>query len=492
MSASPRIGVWGTFDLENFGDMLYPRIVRRELSERLPDASVRVFAPFGYAGLNRFDAGEPAEPLGRWSEQRTAELAAELDCVIVGGGEIVHDHDELLAPHYGVGADEMIDRAPSRFFIDGLGPTLEGECPVVWNAIGVPFDATPEQAERFRAALASRPYVAVRDELSRQRLVDAGVEREIEVVPDPAFLLDRLYPRWLLEKRIDFLRSIDRYPEQGTAIVVQANTDYVSHAAAIAEQLAGIAADRDDCTVVLAETGPCHGDGVFAGALERELPARVIRLGTAGLEDLAAAIAYSGGFIGSSLHGNIAAVVFGKPQVVLNAAGQSKLDGFGRLVENADGVVDKPERIRKAFEYAATLGPRDELRRELQRRVDEHFDRIAEIAGEAAARRGKAVASAGQARPSPEDQSLRTAYEALSARLAAQREALADQIDDLRAEIAAMQRELERSREDVREARERAAAKEQEVRTLLGTKTYRYTAPFRNAYAWLRGRRKQR
>src|SRR5439155_17453425 len=115
----------GTFDLENFGDMVLARVTRAELLRRVPDATVRVFAPLGYPGLNRFDDGEEVEALGSWSPDRLAELAAQLDCVVIGGGEIVHARDDFLAPHYGVDVATMVARAPSRFFLEGLGPEIE-------------------------------------------------------------------------------------------------------------------------------------------------------------------------------------------------------------------------------------------------------------------------------------------------------------------------------------------------------------------------------
>ena len=51
------IGLIGTFDVENYGDVLLARITRRELESRLPATIVRLLAPVGYSGLNRFDDG---------------------------------------------------------------------------------------------------------------------------------------------------------------------------------------------------------------------------------------------------------------------------------------------------------------------------------------------------------------------------------------------------------------------------------------------------
>ncbi|HWC32251.1 MAG TPA: hypothetical protein VG709_03910, partial [Actinomycetota bacterium] len=108
----PRIGLWGTFDVENLGDVLFPRIARAELARRLPEATIRAYAPYGREHPIAFDGEDPAEPLGAYRPDRLAELAAELDVVVIGAGEIVHGRDELLAPIYGVAEAEVVARAP--------------------------------------------------------------------------------------------------------------------------------------------------------------------------------------------------------------------------------------------------------------------------------------------------------------------------------------------------------------------------------------------
>ena len=134
-----RIGLWGTFDLENFGDMLYPRIVRRELAGRVPGIEVVPFSPIGYVGHNRFEEpGEvPAAPLGTWSADRLGELAEQIDVLAIGGGDIVHDRDAGLAPHYGLEPEELERRRTHRFFCEGL---VEQGVPTAWLAVGVPFE----------------------------------------------------------------------------------------------------------------------------------------------------------------------------------------------------------------------------------------------------------------------------------------------------------------------------------------------------------------
>ena len=477
LSAGARIGLWGTFDLENYGDMLFPRILEEELRRRLPEAYIRVFAPVGYTGLNRFEEREPAEPLGPWSPERVAQLADELDCVVVGPGEIIHTRDELLSPYYGLTPAEMRSRAPSRFFIGGLGPELEAECPVVWFAVGIPFEFNSREAPRIRDALAQRSLVAVRDDTSLHRLRAAGVSRDVDVVPDLAFLTPRLFPPRLLQKRLSQLRASAGFPQE-PPLVIQANAGSLPHVTALAAALGRLRQERDLSGVVIVETGPCHGDGEFAQALATALPGSV-RLPPGGLGDVTAAIAASAGFIGTSLHGNITALAYNRPHLALSWGDGTRLEGFAAAIDNPDCLVEGADDIPAAFEKAAALGSRAEVVADLQGRVDAHLDRVAEVAAKGGALREEART---QVTLAEHLTALRRAHERRGRMLVAQRWTLADRVADLDAEIAALKEEIARLEQEL-------AAKEAHVRSVVNSKTWRYTAPLRNLYGRLRSGR---
>src|SRR5256885_6231261 len=207
-----RIALWGTFDVDNYGDHLFPRVAAHELGRRLPGAVVQAFSPYGWLHPTGLDGGRAASPLGPWSPERARRLAGAHHLVVVGGGELIHLNDPLLAAVYGTTADELGRMAPSRFFVEGLGPDLEAECPVVWHGVGVPRAPSEDGARRLRAALATRPYVTVRDRHSAQRLAEAGVERPVDVVPDSALLVDRVLPPEALRNRLERLRADGAYP----------------------------------------------------------------------------------------------------------------------------------------------------------------------------------------------------------------------------------------------------------------------------------------
>ncbi|HET9771206.1 MAG TPA: polysaccharide pyruvyl transferase family protein, partial [Acidimicrobiia bacterium] len=346
--------------------------------------------PYGWLHPTALDDGRAAAPLGPWSPERARRLAAAHHLVVVGGGELIHLNDPMLAPVYGTTFDEMDRLAPSRFFVEGLGPEAERDCPVVWHGVGVPWTPVGEAAGRLRRALAGRPYVTVRDRHSARRLADAGVDTPVEVVPDSALLIDRIMPPAALAARLDRWRDAAGYPGPGRPVlVVQGCELLVAHVEGVAAAVAGWPGE-----VVVVETGRCRGDGVFAAALQRALPGRrLFRLPEgAGLEDLAAAIAAGDLFLGSSLHGAITALTYGRPFVVLNLIDDAKLDGFGDVTGLDRWVVHAAGEIPSAVEGALAGSVPPGLVDSLQRRLDRHFDRIAGIAAERAAARPSVAA----------------------------------------------------------------------------------------------------
>jgi polysaccharide pyruvyl transferase WcaK-like protein len=490
-----RIGLWGTFDVQNYGDALFPRIGRAELAGRLPGATVRAFSPLGPDHPTRFDGGDTPEALGRYSPERLARLVEELDCVVVGGGEIIHDHDWELAPHYGRTAEELESLAPSRFFIDGLGPELEEECPVLWHAVGLPFDIPEEQRERYREAITGRPYVSVRDQVSKERLEALGIGREIALVPDPAVLLPRFLSTDALDRRLRYLRAIGGYPVRGEALAVQGSRVLLQWVDELAAAIDGLATELG-VPLAVVETGPSHGDGEFAEALSARVGSEVFRASDVGPEDIAAVIAGSIGFVGNSLHGNITAFAFGRPHVVLGLNRESKLLGFVRLIEDPDCLAERADEVAAAFRASAEADRRGEIRAALTRRIDRHFDHLAEIAAHAAARRVRPRARARSAQESQAQvMALRHAFEARGRRLALQRWRMADRVAQLEEQERERRRQLEATIAELRETNEflqrELEGTRGELRSVLSTKTFRYTAPLRRAWSRIRRPRGQ-
>ena len=161
-----------------------------------------------------------ASPLCRWATglpENAARLAAAADAVVVAGTDVLTTDDAALGADYGLSPAEAHRRRLSGFFLEGPQPNT----PMAWSAVGVPFDFGEADASRLRGALRDPSYLSVRDDVSRRRLAQAGIERDVTVVPDPVALASRVFEPAALARRLDYLRFMEWFPREGPPVVVQ-------------------------------------------------------------------------------------------------------------------------------------------------------------------------------------------------------------------------------------------------------------------------------
>lgn len=488
--AQCRIGLWGLFDVDDYGAMVEALVTRHELLRRLPAADVRLFAPLGDQRPCRLDGGEEVEPLGAWGEHRLAELAGQLDCVVVGG-PIVRNGTDLVAT-YGEKAAGLVPTAP-RFFVEGLGAAREDACPLLWHAVGFDDPLDQEEAERLRGALSRRPYVTVRGELSKRCLDQAGLESPIAVAPDAAFLLPRLFAPDVLAKRLDYLRLMGWYPREERAVVVHGDDGLLAWVPELASSLVHLLEGDERLSVVVAVLAAHGGEDEFATALAAALPPeRTSRLPPAGSADVAAALASSAAFVGRSRPGCVTAIAYGRPTLLLGPAGMG--DGMVDLPLEAGGLVMGP--IVEAASLAGAVsrvferGPDPQALVALQVRADTHLDRVAELAAAATSRRAHEGSSrSGDDRIAGLEArlaSLGRAHRVRGDRLFAERVVYADRVADLTHDLRAAREDANRVWRQLNDEVPRRIAAEEEIEALRTTRTFRWTARLRAAYRRLR------
>jgi hypothetical protein len=301
-SLGPRIALWGVYDVADYARLLVPRILERELRLRLPLARVDHYSPLGFEHPIPMDGGRPALPLGAGSARRRRDLAERHDLVVVTG-DVIHTRDTHYAELYGDAVDSARLR-PSDFFVDGLGPDLEDHCPVVWSAVGVPYEPAEEDWARLRSALARRAHVSARDRTSRKRLENLGAHRDIALVPDATALAARAFHPDVLRKRLDYLRVLGCYPTDGRPVVVDGDAVDAEAAAELADEIVGsfptmpiviVRLRRPSASTALAEEIASRSRDVC------QLPVH------ATLEDITAAIAAARTFVSTPEHRPLAA-----------------------------------------------------------------------------------------------------------------------------------------------------------------------------------------
>lgn len=454
MSESAVVNLLGTFDLANYGDLVLPAITERELARRIPDLQVNRFSPYGWDHPVPMDAGELAEPLGAPTQARRAEVA-RCDALIIGGGEIMHFQDRLLAPHYDVPADDVVARAPSTWWVDGTGDS----CPVptAWNAVGIPFDIEDVHADLVRRAATRHRLLVVRDQTSRKRLEQVGVDREILVVPDPGFLVPRLFDPQVVARRRRLHATLGWAPP-GRYLVVQGNGSMLNEVDRIGMALDAVLADHPDMSVVVVETGAGHGDIGFADRFVERFPRRTWRPDAPLLPvDVVAIVAGAETFVGVSLHGAVTAIAHERRAVIFNAPGQTKLRGLLDHLADREGYAETPEQLPDAIRWALSASGPDPALGVITRSIDTHFDSLASMIEAATGLRDPSLTETPSStsdssgpRHVSKVEALRTAHTARGRRLIAERDSLSALIDErdhrienLEVVIEARDREIE-------------------------------------------------
>lgn len=291
-----QIGMVGTFDVKNFGDLLFPLLATHELRERLGDVEVIAYS---HRAVGPPDWAYPVLPL-----ERLPEDLDSLDLLLVGGGHIVR-FDKDVAPGYGATSPDV--HHPTGYW---LGPTLVAAAagvPVAWNAVGVSADPPEWAKPLLSSAVEVCSYLAVRDEPSADVLRELSPAAEISLVPDTAFGLKRPRANRTGERARALL---DAAEVPGTRYaVMQANPNLRVYATEIGDLVRSL--EEAGIHVVEVPTAPALGDRTGKLGVGRPLafdPAPDPLL----LVDL---VAGAEAVIAFSLHLSIAAMTHGVPVV---------------------------------------------------------------------------------------------------------------------------------------------------------------------------------
>ncbi len=451
-----QVGIFGTFDVANYGDLLFPIVAAAELSRRLGAVELR---PFSYGAK-----APPDWPYAVTSVSELPERAGELDGALVGGGFIVR-FDKDVAPGYGPPTPSI--HHPTGYWLTPALIALQHGIPVVWNAPGMHLNDVPAWAvPLLELALAESRYVAVRDGPSRDvlaRFIDAT---RIAVMPDTVFGIARCLDSSRPSADCERLAAVAGLREP--YVVVQATRyldpflDYVRrHSSAF----------RDFRFVVL-PIGPVLGD--HEALVGDDLPG-LVRLPTwPSPLVIAEVISRAAAVVGHSYHLAVTAIAFGVPVLSsahLTVGKFTALADFGAVyplprVDEIDPATFV-ERLRRREPAAAA--------RAAAERLERYWDHVAAIIREGRMTSTAAANRFWQRLPGLLEADAERAA-ALEAELAAERAAHAVELDERRAVADAREAELQRV---IALARTEIVAREDAIDALRASPSMRVTAPLR-------------
>ena len=337
----------GTFDVENYGDLLYPIVFKHMFTSRggidevVKLAFLKGKAPRG-AG---FEVANISKAL---SSGRKGSLS-----IIVGGGDIIRCDWAGMAAHYATqytnagnltflnklktrlrGPRSSSDEFRSKFMsYEAVGPFILDPSKInsvrtlSYCSCGVPFEFHESVKTRVKAAFNAANFIYLRDNQSRKKLLDIGVNKTIHVAPDMVVTLSDFYDKHTeKQKGIEILSSFG-VDISKKVLCYQCPKITIAKLKHISDVLQSYGESRG-FEVVLLPLGWCHGDEKQLKDILDLSGGKFKYIDVCSIHDIISVISAADLFFGTSLHGNITAFSFEIPHIFAPITGVDKIQGF--------------------------------------------------------------------------------------------------------------------------------------------------------------------
>jgi len=351
----PVVGMAGTFDVENYGDLLFPLIAAEALKRR--DPRIRV-APFSVT--SRSTSSWPFDVAA--FDELTSALPS-LSAMLIGGGQLVR-----FDKRYPEAVPSHIEMPIAYWLIPAVQAALVAK-PVIWNAVGAWTDSPREPGydALIRAVFAASHFIGVRDAASRDHLARIAPDAAIDLLPDTAFGLSRLWP--LETASAEYLDWRGSLGLETDYVVVQASEAMPAHRSRIEDAMLALGV----VDAVILPICRCHGDraDAFPRMAGRNLPNRDW-LSPLLISEI---IGRSRFVFASSLHACITALSYGVPVARARRCSDRKFE----LLEGFEGIADVDDRqgVSRLIGRGRRIDPRVVQHGD---RLDLHWDQVARVA----------------------------------------------------------------------------------------------------------------
>ncbi|MBD2454932.1 glycosyltransferase [Nostoc sp. FACHB-87] len=435
-NSSLNIQNWGTFDVSNYGDLLFPLILDSELKKRISGIDITLYSPKG--GQFEPELNRTVKRIIRIEEEGFFNQILNYRGIILGGGDIIRFDDAAMVPIYEISQELAEQERSYRVFIEDLAK-LSQFIPVIWNAVGIPFEFDEKQSSLVRRSIDKITYISVRDDLCKQKLIEAGINKEIHVVPDTAFLISRYYPKSILEDTHKRLIQTKQFPGFGKVLCLQVSYASIQNIEELITAINSIILTKPELEIVFLPIGLCHNDQLILRKLQEGITKRTFLLeGNIDIKMIASVIAHSDYFAGTSLHGNITAYSYGIPNLLLNFSNLEKLKGVAMIMCIENIIITTPKILKSSLLNLIQQQKQDNSNlSRIFTKIDKHFDRVAEILQTSP----KLILDISEAIQYVDDASKAARFYITNATIKSQNK----QIEELKHEIQEINRRLERS-----------------------------------------------
>jgi hypothetical protein len=368
-----KIGQFCTCDVENYGDILYPICLNKILLANNSTVEPKAFSFIEGAALG--DAGYNVSQI-----QKVLNNQEAISSLIIGGGDIIRSDKFMLASHYvslyrHIRHETILQKIMEKIFgipdlvlefiekymnYEASGPFIIDKNhfnhlnEVIYCSCGVPFEFPDQVKSSVTNAFNNASFIYLRDEQSKQKLINVGVTNKIHVAPDLICTISDFFDFNTHKKNGLEILYAHGLQDGKDFLCFQANPTCRSSIDEIITQLTKIKAERN-LEIVLLPIGYCHDDDVILKEINDQSNNQFIYANVHSIYDMLSIITASSVFIGTSMHGNITAFSYGIPHLVA-PINVDKMRGFLDVCNLSNNLLlDSWKEMAEKLDFLDTL-----------------------------------------------------------------------------------------------------------------------------------------
>lgn len=361
------IALAGTFDVENYGDLMFPVIFERAMRKRGLKFELTLFSPSESAE----EALDSSRMVYSFRDFDELDEKYHFDALVVGGGALIHFRDFAVRMP---GKDGKEEYHNIHSWLSLMYLASRNNIKILFNLPQIPFEIPKELRPLFKVAIDQVDYLAVRDEFSSRYIQDVFGNKKIKinVYPDTVSLVDELFDKdTLIKSGRKLLGFEDKYMVFHFQFTDGINGELFAELDKVVND-----AERRGVRVVLLPIGYTHGDeGVMKSYLKHNSEKCFMLKRKMNIAEMTAILAGAEYYVGMSFHGSLVTVAFdGKVFTVNPSLKNQELyrkygieDCIARSYDDLLNVVgvtlSRGSSYRKRHQYFKKL-------------VNEHFDNI--------------------------------------------------------------------------------------------------------------------
>lgn len=333
--------VVGTFDCENFGDLLFPILLETYLSNRGYDVNLYPFSP-KECDMPFFED----KHVYSVKDMHGFLKSHAIDAIIIGGGDLIR-----LDSQIGKSYTDRLEANSLWTYPIILGNIME--IPVVFNCPGVTFEFNGTNRKLVKCLLDEVAYISVRDEYSKRYLQECNLNNPVTVSIDTVAGVQELYPDTYIDNVFSALQQRVSLPESAYMVIQINNAIFSTEHLLILKEFIERVHKEHVYRLVFMPIGYEHDDDIALETLRNLCDCDILLIDgkTKKLspEEMIAIIKHASFFAGTSLHGAIVSYVYGTKFMEIMSGFSTKIFGFCKYIHAEQCVVNILDDLWESF-----------------------------------------------------------------------------------------------------------------------------------------------